>query len=259
VEENDTALMPFGTGTVASRGAVSGGGAVLGASGRIADKLRRIAGHVLEAPADDIELSGGRASVVGVADSSVPIRTLAEAAYFIGTYSLPPDEQPGLEATEFYDPPTSSYSNATHIARVAVDGRSGKVTVEAYYVVHDCGRMINPMIVEGQVHGGIAQGLGEALMEAMVYNEDGQPISTTLIDYVVPTALDVPHIEVAHVESPSTTTRGGIKGAGEGGVIGAVPAVALAVADALSRFEPRITRLPLTPSAIVDLIAAGSR
>jgi carbon-monoxide dehydrogenase large subunit len=142
---------------------------------------------------------------------------------------------------------------------VAVDGRSGKVTVEAYYVVHDCGRMINPMIVEGQVHGGIAQGLGEALMEAMVYNEDGQPISTTLIDYVVPTALDVPHIEVAHVESPSTTTRGGIKGAGEGGVIGAVPAVALAVADALSRFEPRITRLPLTPSAIVDLISAGSR
>ena len=258
VEEGDTALMPFGTGTVASRGAVSGGGAVLGASGKIGDKLRRIAGHILESHVDDIELADGRASVVG-ADVSVPIRTLAEAAYFIGSHTLPQDEHPGLEATEFYDPPTSSYSNATHIAQVAVDARSGKVTVEAYHVVHDCGRVINPMIVDGQVHGGIAQGLGEALMEAMEYNEDGQPISTTLIDYVVPTALDIPHIEVAHVETPSTTTRGGMKGAGEGGVIGAVPAVALAVADALSRFNPRINQLPLTPSRLIGLMAVDLR
>jgi aerobic carbon-monoxide dehydrogenase large subunit len=254
IEENDTAQMPFGTGTVASRGAVSGGGAVIGASTKIASKLKRIAGHILEVSPDDIELCEGKARVVGAGDISVTVRAIAETAYMLGGHALPPEEEPGLEAIEFYDPPTSSYSNATHVAIVAVDDRNGKVAVEDYFVVHDCGRIINPMIVDGQVHGGITQGLGEALMESMEYNEEGQPISTTLIDYIIPTTLDVPDIKVDHIETPSTTTRGGMKGAGEGGVIGAVPAVSLAIVDALCEYAPRINALPLTPPVIMRLI-----
>jgi carbon-monoxide dehydrogenase large subunit len=254
VLENDTALMPFGTGTVASRGAVSGGGAVLRASGKIAEKLRRVAGHLLEASPADIELADGKASIAGVPGHSVSIRDLAACCYFIGATPPPPGESLGLDAVEFYDPVTSNYSNAAHAAQVAIDPRTGKVTVERYWVVHDCGRILNPMIVDGQVHGGIAQGLGEALMEAVEFTEDGQPVTTTLIDYVIPTMLDVPHIEMAHIESPSTTNLGGMKGAGEGGVIGAVPAIALAIADALSGYKPRLTKLPVTPSTIVDIL-----
>jgi aerobic carbon-monoxide dehydrogenase large subunit len=254
VLENDTALMPFGTGTVASRGAVSGGGAILRASGKIAEKLRRVAGHLLEASPADIELAEGKASIAGVPGHSVSIRELAECCYFIGASPPPPGESLGLDAVEFYDPVTSTYSNAAHAAQVAIDPRTGQVSVERYWVVHDCGRILNPMIVDGQVHGGIAQGLGEALMESVEFSEDGQPLTTTLIDYVIPTALDVPDIDMAHMESPSTTTLGGMKGAGEGGVIGAVPAIALAIADALSAHKPRITRLPITPSAIVEMM-----
>ncbi len=257
VLENDTALMPFGTGTVASRGAVSGGGAVIRASQKIAEKLRRVAGHLLEASPADIELADGKASITGVPGHSITLREVAECCYLVASRLPPEGEALGLDAIEFYDPVTSSYSNATHVAAVAVDPRTGRVSVEGYWVVHDCGRIINPMIVDGQVHGGVAQGLGEALMEAMEFSEDGQPLTTTLIDYVIPTALDVPDIAMAHMESPSTTTLGGMKGAGEGGVIGAVPAIALAVADALSAHRPRITRLPITPGKVVEILTQG--
>jgi carbon-monoxide dehydrogenase large subunit len=258
VEEGDTALMPFGTGTVASRGAVSGGGAVIRGARHVGDKLRRIAGHILEASPKDIELAGGKASVVGVPKLSIDIKELAATAYYIGAHKLPEGETFGLDRVEFYDPPNSSYSNATHAAIVAIDPATGRVSVERYFVVHDCGRILNPMIVDGQVQGGIAQGLGAVLMEGMAYSEEGQPLTTTLLDYVIPTSADVPDIEVDHFETPSTTTEGGMKGAGEGGVIGAVPAIALAVADALSEYRPVITRLPLTPTAILDLMH-GSR
>ena len=255
VSESDTALMPFGTGTVASRGAVSGGGAVLKASRRIADKLRRIAAHILEANPGDIELAGGRASIVGVPGHSIGISELAACAWFLGSHPLPEGETPGLDVVEFYDPPTSSYSNAAHAAAVSVDPRTGQVSLDRYWVVHDCGTMLNPMIVEGQVHGGIVQGVGEALMEAMEYSDDGQPLTTTLLDYMIPTSLDIPDIELEHIESPSTTTLGGMKGAGEGGVIGAVPAVALAIADALQNYGVEIRRLPVTPTAVLEWIA----
>jgi carbon-monoxide dehydrogenase large subunit len=258
VLENDTALMPFGTGTVASRGAVTGGGAIIRASRKIAEKLRRVAGHLLEASPADIELADGKASIAGVPGHSITLRELAECCYYVGSRPLPPDEALGLDAVEFYDPVMSSYSNATHIAAVAIDPRTGRVAVEGYWVAHDCGRVINPMIVHGQVHGGIAQGLGEALMEAMEFSEEGQPLTTTLIDYVIPTSLDVPDIQMVHLETPSKTTEGGMKGAGEGGVIGAVPAVALAVADALSPYKPRITRLPIRPGDIVDILRSGN-
>ena len=192
----------------------------------------------------------------GLASSRWPAtrRSLSAILPLARRIAPPPGESLGLDAVEFYDPVTSTYSNAAHAAQVAIDPRTGQVAVEAYWVVHDCGRILNPMIVDGQVHGGIAQGLGEALMESVEFSEEGQPLTTTLIDYVIPTALDVPGIAMEHMESPSTTTLGGMKGAGEGGVIGAVPAIALAVADALSAFKPRITRLPITPAAIVGMM-----
>jgi aerobic carbon-monoxide dehydrogenase large subunit len=257
VEEGDTSLAPYGTGTVASRAAVSGGGAVVRASEKIAIKLRRIAGHVLEASPEDIILREGRASIIGVPSRSVTIRKLAELAYLIAPEKMVAGEEFGLEAIDFYDPPTGSYSNATHVACVAVDDKLGQIAVERYFVVHDCGRIINPMIVDGQVQGGVAQGLGATLMEAMEYSDEGQPLTTTLLDYVLPTALDVPPMEIEHIETPSTTTVMGIKGAGEGGAIGSVPVICIAVADALAKFNPVITRVPLTPSAVFDLISAA--
>jgi carbon-monoxide dehydrogenase large subunit len=258
VEEGDTALAPFGTGTAASRGAVSGGGAVIRAAEKIAAKLRRLAAFVLEASADNIVLADNKASLASDSTRSVSIMELARLAYSLSAGRLPQGEDFGLEAIDYYDPPTSSYSNAVHVASVAIDTASALVTVERYCVVHDCGRVINPMIVDGQVQGGIAQGLGEALMEAVSYSADGQLQTTTLLDYVIPTALDVPYIAVDHVETPSTTTVGGIKGAGEGGVVGAVPAIALAVADALRTYNPAITQVPLTPSVILDLMNRAS-
>jgi carbon-monoxide dehydrogenase large subunit len=254
VEEGDTASAPFGTGTVASRGAVSGGGAVIRAGRQIAEKLRRLAGDVLEASPADIELADGSARIVGVPDRSVAIARLAEIAYLIAPTLPGKDESFGLDAISYYDPPTASYSNATHVVAVAVDEETAQVVVERYWVVHDCGRQINPMIVDGQIQGGIAQGLGEALMEALEFSHDGQPLTATLLDYVLPTSLDVPDIAIAHVETPSTTTEAGIKGAGEGGVIGAVPAIALAVGDALRDYHPIITRVPLTPKMVLGLV-----
>jgi carbon-monoxide dehydrogenase large subunit len=257
IEDGDTALAPFGMGTVASRGAVSGGGAVLRAGRQIAEKLKRLAGYVLEASPSDIELADGVARIAGVPVRSVEITELARIAHHVAPMMPPPGETPGLEAVDAFDPPTASYSNAAHVAAVAIDARTCKVAVEGYWVVHDCGRLINPMIVDGQVQGGVAQGIGEALMEAVEHSDDGQPLTTTLIDYVIPTSLDVPELAIAHIETPSTTTEGGVKGAGEGGVIGAVPAIALAVADALSSFGVAINRVPLTPPAIFRLMQAG--
>jgi carbon-monoxide dehydrogenase large subunit len=143
---------------------------------------------------------------------------------------------------------------ACHVAQVAVNPGTGLVTVERYYVVHDCGRVLNPQIVDGQVVGAIVQGIGAVLMEGARYSEDGQPVATTLLDYTIPTMLDVPEIVVDHIETPSTFTLGGMKGAGESGAVGVVPALILAVTDALSAYKPQITTMPLTPSNVLKLM-----
>lgn len=256
VETPDTASMPFGTGAGASRAAVVAGGAVIKACTRIAEKMKRIAGHMLEASAEDIVLSEGKAFVTGVPGLSVTIAKIAETAYMIGPGQMPKDESIGLDALEFYDPPSSSYAIATHVAQVAVDPGTGLVTIERYYVVHDCGRVLNPAIVEGQIVGAIAQGIGAVLMEGARYSEAGQPLSTTLLDYTIPTMLDVPEIVVDHLETPSTFTLGGMKGVGESGAVGSVPAIVLAVADALSAYKPKITTMPLTPSNVLRMMGA---
>jgi carbon-monoxide dehydrogenase large subunit len=230
---------------------------VIKACTKLADKMKRIAGHLLEASAADIELSQGKAFVTGVPNLSVSIAKIAETAYMIGPAQMPKDESIGLDALEFYDPPSSSYAMGAHVAQVAIDPGTGLVTVEKYYVVHDCGRMLNPTIVEGQIVGAIAQGIGAVLMEGVRYSEDGQPLSTTLLDYTIPTMLDVPEIDIDHLETPSTFTLGGMKGAGESGTVGPVPAIILAVTDALSAYKPKITTMPLTPSTVLRMMGVS--
>jgi aerobic carbon-monoxide dehydrogenase large subunit len=252
--EGDTAATPYGTNTFASRSAVTGGGAIIRAGTKVAEKMRRIAAEILEASAADIELANGRASVAGVPQLGVSFRDIAETAYSMNNRALPAGEEYGLEANDFYDPPLATMANAVHVACVAIDPRDARVTIERYIVVHDCGRIINPMVVDGQIHGGTAQGIGEALMEELVYDEQGQLLNASLLDYLLPTALDVPDMELDHIESPTIDAVGGFKGVGEGGVIGAVPAITNAVADALARIGANVNSIPLRPSHIFGLI-----
>jgi len=252
--EGDTAATPYGTNTFASRSAVTGGGALIRASTKVKDKMRRIAGHMLEAAPEDIVIEGGRAYVAGVEQVGLDFTKIAETAYSMNNFGLPEGEDYGLEATDYYDPPPITMANAAHIAIVAVDAEDGRVEVERHVVVHDCGRIINPMIVDGQIHGGVAQGIGEALMEELVYDAEGQLQTGTLLDYLMPTAMDVPSYEVAHIESPSIDSVGGFKGVGEGGLIGAIPAVLNALADALAGLGVNVNRKPLRPGQLVKLM-----
>lgn len=254
VVEGDTAQGPYGTGTFASRAAVTGGGAVLRASAVVADKLRRLAAHALEASPADIELSQNYAHITGVPQLRVSIRDLAATAYSMSAGELPPGENYGLEATDYYDPPYPSITNAVHVVQVAIDALTGLVDIERYVVVHDSGRIINPPIVEGQIQGGIMQGLGSVLYEAIRHDAEGQPLQASLMDYLLPTMADAPDIEILHQETWAADTAGGFKGVGEGGTIGAVPAIALAIADALRASGARVTELPLRPDKIIALL-----
>jgi carbon-monoxide dehydrogenase large subunit len=255
--EGDTAVSPYGSGTVASRSAVTAGGAVIRAGTKVAAKMRRIAAELLEADVGDIELRHGRASVKGVEQLGLSFEEIARCAHAMGK-PLPDGEEYGLEATDHYDPPMVTIANAVHIVEVSVDAEDATVTIERYVVVHDCGRVINPMIVNGQIHGGTVQGIGEALMEEFVYNEEGQLLNANLLDYLLPTAMDVPNFEIEHIETPTIDAVGGFKGVGEGGVIGAVPAVTNAVADALSGLGANVNRVPMRPSYLHGLIQQGA-
>ena len=254
IVEGDTASTPYGTNTFASRSAVTGGGALLRAGDKVRQKIKRIAAHMLEAAVDDVEVAGGRAYVAGVPEHGLTFKQVAETAYAMNNQSLPDGESFGLEDTDFYDPPLVTMANAVHIAQVSVDAADGRVKIERYVVVHDCGRLINPTIVNGQIQGGVAQGIGEALMEEMVYDDLGQFKNATLLDYLLPTSEDVPNMEIEHIESPSIDNVGGFKGVGEGGIIGAVPSVLNGVADALSDLGVNINSKPLRPSLLSKLI-----
>ena len=254
VVEGDTAAGPYGTNTFASRSAVTGGGALIRASEKARLKLARIAAFMLESTPEDIVVSDGRMHVAGVPSRVLSFQEVAETAYAMNTSDLPEGESFGIEETDFYDPPLVTMANATHIAQVAVDAADGTVDIEGYTVVHDCGRVINPMIVDGQVMGGVAQGVGEALMEEFVYDPDGQVRTATLMDYLLPSSVDVPDFKIAHIESPSIDTVGGFKGVGEGGLIGAVPALVNAVADALSGLDVNVNTKPLRPALLSRLI-----
>jgi carbon-monoxide dehydrogenase large subunit len=240
-------LSPYAMGTWGSRGSVLGGGAVAIAAARLRDKLRAVAAHQLEVSAQDLEVADGAVRVRGVPQRRIPIATLASWA-IQEPHHLPPGMAPGLEEAAVVDGVSRGvFSNACHLAVVRVDPALGKVELLRYVVVEDCGRVINPLIVEGQVQGGVAQGIGGALLEELVYDASGQLQSSTFADYLLPSMTDVPAIEVHHLETFSPLTPLGNKGMGEAGAIGPGAAVANAVADALERC---VTEIPLTPARV---------
>jgi len=251
----DTDRTPYGFGTFASRSLVIAGGATLLAARKVGAKLRVMAGHLLEAAANDIVLEGGVARVAGT-DREIPIATLARAAYHqIHRFSR--ELTPGLSESATYDPP-GTFSNACHIAIVAVDIETGKVTLEKLMVAEDAGRLINPMIAEGQIHGGVAQGIANALLEEIVHDGAGNILTATFADYLLPTARDVPLIEILHLETLTEASVTRAKGLGEGGAIGAPAAILNAINDALVPFSVSIDEIPATPQRIrAALRAAG--
>jgi carbon-monoxide dehydrogenase large subunit len=257
IVQGDTERCPYGSGSFASRSVVASGGALILAARVVREKILTIAAHMLEASPKDVTLERGEVAVRGVPDRRVRLADVAWLAYHPSAGLLPPGVDPALEATQYYDPPPSTFSLGVHAAVVDVDPDTGQVEIVRYVVVEDCGRMVNPMVVEGQLHGAVAQGIGNALFEAVIYDDAGQPLTTTFMDYLVPAATEVPRIEVVHVETPPGTTVSGFKGMAEGGTIGAAAAVANAVADALAPLGVDVTALPLSPDAIGRLIREG--
>jgi carbon-monoxide dehydrogenase large subunit len=243
-------------GTWGSRAAVIGGGSILRAADPIRQKLLQTAAHMLEIAPDDLVVEDGRISAVGSPDKSLGVGEVAMAIYFAAAVR-PPGMDPTLESTATYDPEHEVYANGAHAAIVDVDVETGLVRVERFVAVEDCGVMINPTIVEGQLRGGIAQGIGGALLEELVYDEQGQLLTATFMDYLLPTATDVPPIDIVHLETPSPSTPGGIKGMGESALIASPAAVVNAVNDALAPLGVFLTELPLSPSRVLGGICAA--
>ena len=253
--QGDTAITPYGAGTGGSRSGSMIAGAVAATAEVLRERIVAIAAHQLEAAPDDIELGDGKAFVRGTPAGGVAIADIAALSYF-ETHKLPPGTPSGLEASERYTKSMMPvWANATHVCTVEVDVATGKVTIVRYIVAEDCGPMINPTVVEGQIAGGTVQGIGGALLEELAYDDDGNPVTTTFMDYLLPTAADVPTIEYGHGVVTPSSGPGGYKGVGEGGAIGAPPAVINAVADALG---VDVSRLPLSPEA-VSLLASQRR
>jgi carbon-monoxide dehydrogenase large subunit len=248
VEYGDTLSMPFGYGTYASRSVAVGTVAVYKSLQRIKAKAQRIAAHMLEADVEDIEFEEGKAFVKGSPATAKTIQEIAGAAAL--AYDLPEGEEPFLDDTTYYDPPNCTFPFGTHVAIVEIDAETGEVALERYVAVDDVGKVINPMIVDGQVHGGIAQGIAQALWEYGVYDENGQLQTSSLMDYAVPKAGFFPRFEVDRTETPSDVNPLGVKGAGETGTIASTPAVVNAVMDALAPLGVRHVDMPLTPERI---------
>lgn len=253
VRFGDTETAPAGMGTFASRSMAMGGGSIQLATRELKSKLVRLAAHMLEAASEDVRLEEGLFFPAGVPARAVSVREIARMVH-LQSNKLPPGEDPLLEASYSYrgEPGTGTFPNCAQLAVVEVAVDTGKVTLLEYFVVEDCGPVINPMLVEGQIHGGVAQGIGGALFEHSLYDEEsGQPLSTTFLDYLMPGSTDVPEIILEHLYTPSPWTPGGVKGAAEAGTTGAPAAIANAVADALSAFgDVLINELPLTPDRV---------
>jgi carbon-monoxide dehydrogenase large subunit len=255
IVHGDTDRTPYGWGTFASRSLVIAGGAALMAARKVRAKLTKMASHLLEVSADDIVLEPGVARVAGT-DRSITIEALARAAYH-QTHRFGGEITPGISESATYDPP-GTFSNACHIAVVEVDVETGQVGFEKYVVAEDAGRLINPMIVDGQIHGGVAQGIGNALYEEIVYDDAGNILTATMADYLTPTAREVPTIEIHHLETLTGESITKAKGLGEGGAIGPPAAVVNAINDALSPFGISIDEVPATPQRIRAALRAAS-
>ena len=246
-----------GPGTGGSRTAVVAGGAARAAGTVVRDKIVAIAAHSMEADPSDLDVRDGVVSVRGTPARSMTIGDVAALAYRFAD-QLAPEMEAGLEATVRFRPARfPTWSNATHLCVVEVDADTCVPRVVRYIVSEDCGRMINPSVVEGQIFGGVVQGIGGVLLEDFVYDENGNPLTTTFMDYLLPTTTEVPTIEIGHIETDSTTNPGGYKGMGEGGAIGAHAAVANAVGDALAHLGIHVNSTPLGPNDIHALMVAA--
>jgi carbon-monoxide dehydrogenase large subunit len=256
VQHSDTLGTPFGYGSYGSRSAAVGGVAVHRAAQRIKEKAKRLAAHMLEANYDDLMYEDGKVMVKGTPASAKTIQEIALASA-VG-YSLPEGMEPFLDETSYYDPPNCTYPFGAHICIVEVDGKTGKTKVLRYIAVDDVGNVINPMIVDGQVHGGVAQGVAQALYEGAVYDDNGQLLSGSMMDYAVPTAAMLPSYETARTVTPSPVNPLGVKGAGETGTIASTPAVVNAVMDALKPFGVKHLDMPLTPEKVWKAMSASN-
>jgi len=254
ITTGDSGAFGWGTGTFASRAAVVAGNAVHLAAQAVREKALVVAGTKLEARVEDLMLEDGRVSVRGTPARSMTLAEVAVAANPLRGTIPEAWEQPGLEASRYFAPPRGTFPNGVHAAIIEVDIDTGMLKILKYVVVHDCGRIINPMILEGQIRGGVAQGLGGAFYEKLVYDESGQLLTQTFMDYLLPTAMEVPEVEVVHLETPSPLNPLGVKGAGEAGVIPVPALVAQALDDALLDFGIRVTEMPLSPNRLRELI-----
>jgi carbon-monoxide dehydrogenase large subunit len=253
----DTTALGFGMGTIASRVAAVAGPAVARSARDVARRARLVAGELLECAPDDIILAGSRAHVAGAPDRGLPLARLAQAA--VRSPALARDGAPGLQACAYFHPGTVTWAFGAHACVAEVDVETGGIRLLAYAAVHDCGRPINPMVVEGQLHGGVVQGIGTALAEELVYDDRGQLLTGSLMDYGLPRAGDVPPLEAVPLDYPSAINELGIKGVGESGIISPPPAIANAVEDALADRSAEVTRVPLTAIRIWQAIRQGGR
>jgi carbon-monoxide dehydrogenase large subunit len=254
----DTAATGLGVGSFAARTAVNAGSSVHLASAQVATKIRQFAAQAMEVAEHDVVLENGYAKVAG-SDLKQSFKQVAARAVGMPGFSMAGGPEPGLEHTSHFTPDQSTYSNGTHIAEVEVDIETGQVTILRYLVMHDCGHVINPMVVEGQVVGGVIHGVGNAFFERMVYDDQAQPLSTHFGEYLLPLATDSPNVEILHMETPSPLNPLGVKGAGEGGTIPAIAALVSAVENALEPFNVRIAEAPITPERIVELLGEAAR
>jgi carbon-monoxide dehydrogenase large subunit len=252
----DTAYVSMGHGGFASRQTVNAGSSAHIAAKAVREKALKVASDLLSVPVEDLSLQDGRVVARG-SNLSIGLGNLAREATGIPGYSLPKGIEPGLEQTVNFMPSGLAYSNASHCVEVEVDVGTGAVRILRYVVVSDCGRLINPMIVEGQIVGGVVHGIGNALLERMIYDENAQPLTTSFAEYLFPTATELPRIELINHVSPSPLNPLGVKGVGECGIIPAAAAIISAIEDALEPFGVLVTETPLFPDRILQLIETG--
>ena len=255
VLHGDTQVSPKGMDTYGSRSLTVGGVAVNGACEKVITKAKRISAHLLEASEDDIEFTHGRLHVRGDPESGQTIQEIALAAFT--AHALPDGVEPSLDSDATFDPENFSYPHGTHLCATEVDTETGQVTIRSYVAVDDVGKVVNPLIVDGQVHGGLAQGIAQALYEEAIYDDEGNLTTTTMADYLLPSAADLPHFTTDRTETPATTNPLGVKGVGEAGTIASTPAVVNAIVDALRPLGIRDIVMPCTPERVWRAIQAA--
>jgi len=248
VQHGDTGTGPFGLGTYGSRSLAVGGESIARSTAKVVEKAMKIAAHQLEAAPEDMELADGKFSVKGSPDKGMSLAEVAGAAYI--PENLPEGMEPGLEETTFYDPENFVFPFGAHACMVDVDAETGKIEITRYVCVDDCGPAINPKLIEGQIHGGVVHGIGQALFERIHYDDEGQLVTGTFVDYALPSAADVPSFETDRTETPSPVNSLGVKGVGEAGTIAATPAIVNAVIDALRPLGVTYIDMPLSPQNV---------